>query len=439
LFNTPIEIEKNAPNLLAGRTNELTELIGEILADDKLVKIVSGKTGIGKTSFLNALQFLFYTKSNFFKKINIYKRLLPCYYRVELFDQDNGEIVLQKVIKSISKSIKEHFANSDSRIPQDIKEITDYWLGLKTEDLSTEHGSEFDLQILKISHKTSLSEIYLNKSDTSYAFHTLVDLIIKSTDLEGIFLIFDNIENAETEKLIRILNEIRDEVLLRKNMYYILITSNSDLLATIHSRAKRVAGIINSVEIELQPLNRFQLVNAVEERIQVFSSRRNGHFMLPFTEDLLYKIFQFTNKDLRETFKILQYITLKGFSAYQKIEGYCKGNYQIDFTEGIDYLVDYAEKTCRKIEIDDKDKGLLSNMYISGKPILKNYKGYGFPNEKAMVKYLEQSKKEGLVEEFHDSRGTSFSFTLRFELLAVASKISPDCRNNALDILRNYE
>jgi hypothetical protein len=381
LFNTPIEIEENAPNLLSGRTNELVDLIKEILADEKLLKIVSGKTGIGKTSFLNVLQYLFYTKSDFFKDINIYKKLLPCYHRIELRNEDNLESVFIKVLKSLSKSIKEHYANTDSKTPQEIKEIINYWLGLKSEDSASEQSSELHFKIVKSTTNTSLSDIYLNKTDPSYSFKVLIELIIQHTDLKGVFLIFDNLEIVDTKNLIGILNEIRDEILLKKDVYYLIITADHSLLSKIHSDSKRVSGVINSVEVELKPLNNFQLSNAIEERIQVFSNGKNEHHYLPFTEDLLYKIFQFTNKDLRETFKILQFITLKGFSSQAKIANYCNGTFQIEFTEGIDYLVEYAEKICQKTQIDIFNKELLSKLYLANTISINEYSKYNFCNE----------------------------------------------------------
>lgn len=364
--------------------------------------------------------------------------MLPCYYRVELCDGDNVDTVLHKVLKSLSKSIKEHYANADIKTPQEIKEIIDYWLGLRTEDSTNEQGSEWDLKIVKFTTKTTLSDIYVNKTDPSYSFKILIELIIQFTDLEGVFLIFDNLEIVNTQKLISILNEIRDEILLKKNVYYLIITADNDLLSKIHSEAKRVAGIINSVEVELEPLTNFQLVNAVEERIQVFSNGKNKHHYLPFSEDLLYKVFQFTNKDLRETFKILQFITLKGFSSQAKIEDYCNGNFQIEFSDGIDYLVDYAEKICQKVQIEIANKERLSKMYLAERFSPNDFEQYDFSSKSEMVKFLNELKTEGLIDEISFASEPQFIFTMRLELLAVADKLTKKCRNKALDSLRVY-
>lgn len=436
LFNSPIEIEEKAPDLLAGRDNELIDFAQEILSNETCIKIVTGKAGVGKTSFLNVLQYLFYKKSDYFKNLNIYKQILPNFHRVELVNKDNLETVLEKILKSLSKNIRDYYAENPVAMPREIKDLTNYWIGLKDEETTTERDLEINAGIIKIGTKTSVTEILINKQDAEYSFEVLLKLLRKNTDFEGAFILFDNLENLTNDNIIRILNEIRDKVLIKKHMYYLLISSDTQILSNIHSGAKRLSGIINPIDIELKALSNNQILYAIEERLNIFKQKKSDVKLLPFAEYLLYQTYAFTDYELRETFNILNYICQRAFSIQQVINDYNENKYQISYVTGIDFLIEYCEKIHKKFDLFNLDRLRLAIIYTSDNYHFASLK---FKNKKELNLYLESLCTQNLLEKHRKEDTIVYKKTFKFEMMAVANKITSEIKEKAIDKILPFD
>ncbi|MCY1513688.1 hypothetical protein D9M68_482000 [compost metagenome] len=381
---------------------------------------------------MNVLQYLFYKKSDYFKNLNIYKRILPNFHRVELVNKDNLETVLEKILKSFSKNIRDYYAENPVSIPREIKDLTNYWIGLKDDEITTERDFELNTGIIKIGTKTSVTEIFINKQDAEYSFETLLKLLRKYTDFEGAFILFDNLENLTNDNIIRIFNEIRDKVLLKKHMYYLLISSDTQLLPNIHAGAKRLSGLINSIDVELKSLSNNQILNAIEERLKIFKHEDNKTKLLPFSEHLLYQTYAFTDYELRETFNILNYISQRVFSNPHTVNEYNENKYQIPYLIGIDYLIEYCEKTHKKFELFTLDRARLATIYLTEN---YDYITLKFSSKEELIQYLESLCKQNFLEKTNNDEKVVYKKTFKFEMMAVANKITTEIKEIAIDKL----
>ena len=126
---------------MVGRENELLKLCNRINLLNKSINIVTGRYGVGKTSFLNIVQFqVFQQKDN--------AKILPSYRKVRIDNKTTYKEFLIEIILAFCENIREFYIQSRRRIPDSIKFQVDYWLGIRSNNYSTGREFELDLQLI---------------------------------------------------------------------------------------------------------------------------------------------------------------------------------------------------------------------------------------------------------------------------------------------------
>jgi len=126
-FREPLSIDSQANNLLCGRDFEIEVFLNDCFNDNKCLKVISGDVGIGKTSFVNACQFISYNPRDFKVSKELEGRILPSYKKIELSNHDHINSFSIKAVISLTTNINSHFIKSGVTIPDSIKEYIDYW------------------------------------------------------------------------------------------------------------------------------------------------------------------------------------------------------------------------------------------------------------------------------------------------------------------------
>ena len=124
-FKEPLPIDSLGKKLLCGRDCEIDQFIDECFSDNKSLKVIGGDVGIGKTSFVNACQFICYDPENFKISSRLERKILPSYRKLELGKYDNINSFSIKEIISLATNIHSHFLNKVKKIHDSIKEYID--------------------------------------------------------------------------------------------------------------------------------------------------------------------------------------------------------------------------------------------------------------------------------------------------------------------------
>lgn len=421
-FTTPLEINKIDRELLIGRNNELADLTREINSVDNGIRIITGKYGIGKTSLLNI------TQLEVFQNNTSYKRLLPAYRKIRLDNETKYKDFILETILSLCENIREYFIQSNQAIPDSIKFQVDYWLGIKRNIHSTGREVEFDLQLIKMKSNSSITDMIWNQTDPFYSLRNLLDEFIQNTDVTGVFFHIDNLELIENNILIDILNNSRDTLFTLKNTYWFLCSSDENLPNEIYVKSPRFSSIITGHALNLQKLNSTDVIKAIESRIEMSKLNSQTVIPLPFTEDVIRNVYSFTNFDLRESFKIFQYLASDFYSYDETSKAFLEGKLQLDFFTVKDALIEYCLKYTEFIPLTRKECELLDYIFLNSPCTLQTIKRQNIFSSSTINGRLKKMISMGLIK---FDTNTTISLTFRLKTVALSLRLSKKANNMA--------
>ncbi len=421
-FTRALEINKFDRDLLIGRDNEVSDLIREINSVDNGVRIITGKYGIGKTSLLNI------TQLEVFQNNTTYKRILPAFRKIRLDNETRYKDFILEAILSLCENIREYFIQSNEAIPDSIKFQVDYWLGIKRNIHSTGREIEFDLQLIKMKTNSSLTDMIWNQTDPFYSLRNLLEEFIENTNVNGVFFHIDNLELIENETLINMLDNSRDTLFTLKNTYWFLCSSDVNLPNEIYVKSPRFSSIISGHSLNLKRLNSSEVIKVIESRIEISKLDNQTFIPLPFSEDVIRNIYSFTNFDLRESFKIFQYLASEFFINDKISEAFLNGKIQLDFFTIRDTLIEYCLKYTEFIQLTKKECELLDYIYLNSPCTIQSIKRQNIFSNTTINGRLKKMLNVGLIK--FETKST-INLTFRLKTVALSLRLSNKSNNIA--------
>jgi hypothetical protein len=155
-------------------------------------------------------------------------------------------------------------------------------------------GFEVGVQILGCGGNLGRQVSLPNLNDAT--FERLQDVItcvvfevINCLKLHGAFCVLDNVENLSDQELADMLMTFRDTLFSIPGMWWIII-GQSGLYSLIQTQDPRVSERISGTGLELRPLAKEELHDAIERRVKRFHKTADGKAPLPSeTHDHLYE------------------------------------------------------------------------------------------------------------------------------------------------------
>ncbi len=455
-FIEPLSIDDLGTSLLCGRDNEISQFIDDCFSDNKCLKVIGGDVGIGKTSFVNACQFICY-KPKGFKLASSYlnKKILPSYKKVELSDRDDINSFSLKSVISLTTNINTHFMNTGEKIPHSIKDYIDYWTKVRLKTSSGGLGVQVASFGMSYTSNTYESQ---EMRDPLTAFYQLLNNILDETDLSGVFMLLDNIDTFKREiNLVRILDEIRDSFFTSDNIYWILV-GQKGLGQLISSQSRRLGGYLTGQEITLQKLQPKVFLYAIEKRekslrlsnesdLKTFRENRKkiakskkgkldvDYTIYPPLDDTTHTmIYEFTHFELRETFKICSDTTIRA-------QEYVKANGQLLSEHAFNYLIEYSDKMTSTIYDINHYKGFLSKIYRKREVSNSEYKKYGYKTASGFESVLRKFAHKGLLLSRTKDKIKLYEASWIVEAMALCNLLDEGCNQLAYakysDLLTN--
>lgn len=298
----PLKVSKRDVELLMGRDEEQIEFLNAIDSGKEGILVLSGVPGVGKTSFFNVQQYLLESgEANFGPRFLAARQLCP------VNPYDDPRIIAERCVQSLCKSIQLYCSMTGASLPTqtakvaewiNIRSTSGYSLGLSILGNGASFGRQISVATIKETTYEGLVEV----------IEVMVSEVISVLNLEGCFIVLDNIENLQEDDLGESLITFRDTLFSLNNVWWILI-GQAGLNSLIQAKDPRVSQRI-SASIDLKPISYESLKKAVDQRVDMFhSSIEKGSSPIP--EVIYTKLFESSNGEIRFVFKYCHDICLR--------------------------------------------------------------------------------------------------------------------------------
>ena len=110
IFNIkPLYPCKRDLNKFIGRVKDIKDFLVDISSEDGVTVLVTGHRGVGKTSFVNIIEYAIAFDKPFLQKylkINT-PNIIPCYHKIQLEPNEKVKDILSKSLSSLLFSIQQ--------------------------------------------------------------------------------------------------------------------------------------------------------------------------------------------------------------------------------------------------------------------------------------------------------------------------------------------
>lgn len=457
-FRDPLPINNFGISLLCSRENEVDLFITETFSDNKCLKIITGEVGVGKTSFVNACQQICYEPGHKLFKEYIKQSILPAFKKIEVTNNDNFDSFAIKAVISLAVSIKSHYINSGQKMPEKLLEYIDYWTNIKLQ--VNPGGFSIAASVLGTGGQIGMnggSYAYQEIKNPHNSFEQILKLLLNNTSIRGVFMLIDNIDIVKEFELIRVLNEIRDSYFSMEHVYWILVGQRG-LSEIISSKSRRLGGYINGTELHIEKLQPRMFLRAIEERQSAFTIKdqkklkefkdlrrkralqnnlnkpdikelpnimyldkySDFHIFAPVDESTHLMIYDFTHRELRESFKVCYEICLRA-------QEYIKSHGQLSLRLAMNYMIEYCDSMTSFIDLKGSDIEILQKIYLMNGVTNGKYKDFNYKSASGFDSMLRNFENKGLLIKKARDGVKFYEISWRLEALAVCGVIGKEC------------
>ncbi|HCU24157.1 MAG TPA: hypothetical protein DF383_03990, partial [Deltaproteobacteria bacterium] len=327
IFNVrPLRPIQEDAKKFVGRRTDLNSFMVDIASEDKAVAVVTGHRGIGKTSFVNIMEYAASLEQPIFDGLSIHEsRILPCFHKIQIEPGETVKNLLFKAISSLLFSVKEFCFETQKLFPADLEDLlswvsevvptTGRALGLTAGPVGGSRGTNRDYRSFADISSTTLCE----------EIKKIIGKIREHLEMKGAFLNLNNLEIIEEEEFIGLMNQLRDYLFEIDGLWVILI-GYPGMYSTLAMKAARVSEIISGQETFLAPLTE-------DEVLRILEIRRKTYRMdpdhppppLPLEENFIRAIYRNSDGEIRSVFKACDDIARAVFKENPTIQGIKEG------------------------------------------------------------------------------------------------------------------
>ncbi len=305
IFNIkPLYPCKRDLNKFIGRVKDIKDFLVDISSEDGVTVLVTGHRGVGKTSFVNIIEYAIAFDKPFLQKylkINT-PNIIPCYHKIQLEPNEKVKDILSKSLSSLLFSIQQFGKDKNLNPPKKIIELIK-WMSEIT--VSTKKiGS---LTVAGIGGSYSAAKSYKNLSDIPInVLQEKIDQVIKITKkyfkVDGIFLNINNVDLIEEKEFCKIANQLRDYLFNIKGLWNVII-GQPGLYSSLVYQARRVSEVISGQATELAPLSEEDIITVLKVCKKIYSINNKKIPPLPIEENFIREMYKNSDGEIRPVFK----------------------------------------------------------------------------------------------------------------------------------------
>ena len=312
IFNTAsLDLKSADLPKFVGRVRELKQFVIDVSASRDANIIVTGDKGVGKTSFVNIVQYAAGFKPDFLKqhiKVGVPK-LIPCYCKIQLSEHDAPESILLKSLSGLLFSIQQYANELQIDLPAPLKKYIQ-WMSevVVVSHTASVHIAGIGGGVGKTSqhkHIPSQSPVALQQ-----ILNEVISLAQQHFKVEGVFLNINNLELLTEQKVCSIFNELRDYLFNMQGLWLVIV-GQIGLYSLLYEQAPGVAEVISGRENRLDPLSEEDLIKVLNQRCKVYAKSNKNVPSLPIDDGLVREIYKNSDGEIRQVLKscddIMQY------------------------------------------------------------------------------------------------------------------------------------
>ena len=390
-FVTPLKPVEEDISLFYGRHAEIKKFILDALSGERALKCISGKIGVGKTTFVNACQFYSYAqKLPYESKLQI-KRLLPCYEKIQLQEEDDLDSLKEKVLINICNSIDTYIKLKQltySDVPKQISEMINYYQNISIETGGKSIGASFNLTTIGGGLEVgTVNKSFKGASNIKNNLTQLIDFVKNNYNFEGLFVIINNLDIITKSTIVRIVNSARDELFDIDGIHWILI-GHEGLGSMIESEVERVADYLSGTESQITPMSSKDVTKIVKMRAKAL--RMNDNVQCPLSDKSIMLFHYMSMNELRNTFRICSEVVKRAVAANDNLT-------EVSFADSIKHFMAYSHERAKSIDLNESHIKILSGLVKSESCRPKDFNNYGYTSTQGFISALQSLVKRQLL------------------------------------------
>lgn len=387
-FITPLRPTKEDIKLFVGRKEEVKKFLFDTLNSDRSLKVVTGKLGVGKTTFVNACQYYsFIDEPPAGIDFSLIK-VIPCFEKVQLSNSDDLNSFILKSLFSITNSVQKVASENRISLDGEVKEIVEYF-----QSISVKTGTgvkSLGGQILGVGGSLTFggsTKTFTDLYGTRHFIEILIDFCKQQLNVEGIFVMVNNLDILSKKHVVSLVNEARDTLFDIIGIYWILI-GQEGLGSLIETEVDRVADYLSGTESRIKPLGEEKLIEIIEIRTNELKMRKDA--ICPLENRAMSIFHQMSLSELRSTFRICGEVVKRVITKEQGLK-------HISLSKSIDAFVDYANERAKSLELTENNIRILSAVYSKRRCRPKDFKDFGYNSSAGFISALQSLVKKQLL------------------------------------------
>jgi len=229
-FTDPLGANEEDFEKFIGRTRDVHSYLAQITGREGCVHLVTGNPGVGKTSFVNIMQYVtcFGEPTKHFKDIKHTPTLLISNtQKLQINSDETSQSLMLKITSSIIYSLMAAYDKRKKPLPSEIerqhKRINEFITSTTSPSTGIQLGpvgGSYGGQATGYEGTSSVTISHLTRAVQEMTDKSLADL-----NMNGLYVVINNLDIVEIDRLVKILNELRDELFSIKALWIILLGS----------------------------------------------------------------------------------------------------------------------------------------------------------------------------------------------------------------------
>lgn len=299
----PLRVSAEDRKLFVGRNKEQEQFKIQTAGSEGGIVIIEGPIGVGKTSFVNAMQYDKWNperkKRKGSKKAYSY---LPSFETIQLREDvglaDFMLSVLSNCIFSLERIHGQQVSDSDPDIKAGKELVANTMRSGMGGFNATILGSGVGVQ----RKETAILPKAIPLPTIMNAMDRWFDAAVKKFGYEAVLVPINNLDVLPEQAVLGFLNSARDTLLSRHHVWWILI-GGPGLFLTLETNARRVSELVTGQPVILDPMSQEDVLEAVKTRIERFRTSRDSKS--PVSEGTVKMLYEVSNGEVRYIFKRL--------------------------------------------------------------------------------------------------------------------------------------
>jgi len=377
----PLRVGQEDRELFVGRQKEQDAFRLQVAGRGGGLALIQGSIGVGKTSFVNAMQY-----DKWKKEAGGKRKYMPSFETIELKGNiETSDLMLSVLSNCIFSMEKIHGPSSSSG-----DEILRAGKELVASTVRSTGG--FSISILGTGGGVDKGAAPVTPASTAppTIMHTMdqwFDRVAEKFGYEAFIVPINNLDVLPENEVVSFLNSARDTLLARHRVWWVLV-AGAGFFLTLETKARRVSELVNGLPISLSPLSLRDVHEAIKVRAERFV--RKGPPKLPVPPEAVDLLYDVSGGEIRYIFKRLSDLTYSFRLAFPSER-------QIPIGVARDSLRLLARQKLGELNLTDRETDLLRKMSAKKQFRIKDYSELGFPRAPRLEKPVQKFMRLGLL------------------------------------------